>query len=480
MRYSAMIVAFILAVVMAAGCSTSVTPDIPGSDVPAYNGPPGTGGIVISIPKDVAEAMVETVSSRFPLWSYLHVPVREVSTQAILAHAWPVNTGAPQMVQIGGITAGKVVDIPVDLYAGGNTGVIPPSGGTWATAGLGGPVTIIKDQNVNVPTIFLQAKPPGVTSVTPVDGSTVPASFTFGAQVSPGSAASGTPTSSVAGVSRTSTSPSWNLGPFANGPLTVELAVVDTSSTSSSNGRITRTVSYTVSGGGGGGDITPPDTNITSGPSGTVATPNVTFQWTGTDNIDPPSALVYSYQLDGGGWSNYDSAIQVSYSGLADGSHTFDVRARDISGNVDSTPASRSFTVDTSGGGGGVLPQFANWQGFIHAFTDSVIAPTVEVTAATAPNATVSTVQIVRQDDGSGRRLRLVGILDLTNALMVGGWSLVEVDGVALNNPGGSTGLWNYNSTTGHLRILNVSAYADGYNVTVAQVDVDLSSTVPY
>ena len=33
---------------------------------------------------------------------------------------------------------------------------------------------------------------------------------------------------------------------------------------------------------------------------------------------------------------------------LADGAHTFDVRATDAAGNVDPTPASRSFTVDTA------------------------------------------------------------------------------------------------------------------------------------
>ena len=36
------------------------------------------------------------------------------------------------------------------------------------------------------------------------------------------------------------------------------------------------------------------------------------------------------------------------YSSLADGAHTFEVRATDPAGNTDPTPASGSFTVDTA------------------------------------------------------------------------------------------------------------------------------------
>ena len=38
----------------------------------------------------------------------------------------------------------------------------------------------------------------------------------------------------------------------------------------------------------------------------------------------------------------------VAFSGLAEGSHTFAVRAVDVAGNIDASPATRTWTVDTS------------------------------------------------------------------------------------------------------------------------------------
>lgn len=94
-------------------------------------------------------------------------------------------------------------------------------------------------------------------------------------------------------------------------------------------------------------DNTPPDTSITAGPTGWINVQSATFSWTGSDDVTATANLVYSWRLDGGAWSAYSSATTTTLTGLAEGSHTFDVRAKDEAGNVDPTPATRSFSVDT-------------------------------------------------------------------------------------------------------------------------------------
>ena len=88
------------------------------------------------------------------------------------------------------------------------------------------------------------------------------------------------------------------------------------------------------------GDTTPPDTTITEGPSGKVKSKSATFGFSGSD-----ARAVASFQckLDSGSFETCTSP--KAYSGLKKGSHTFSVRAVDAAGNVDPTPASRTWTV---------------------------------------------------------------------------------------------------------------------------------------
>ncbi|MBA2384619.1 MAG: DNRLRE domain-containing protein, partial [Actinobacteria bacterium] len=90
-----------------------------------------------------------------------------------------------------------------------------------------------------------------------------------------------------------------------------------------------------------GPDVTPPDTTINSGPSGTVGTADATFTFSANEGES-----TFACSLDGAGFASCTSP--KAYTGLVDGSHTFEVRATDPVGNIDPSPASRTWTVDTT------------------------------------------------------------------------------------------------------------------------------------
>jgi signal transduction histidine kinase/DNA-binding response OmpR family regulator len=62
-------------------------------------------------------------------------------------------------------------------------------------------------------------------------------------------------------------------------------------------------------------------------------------------NQTPPERLTFSYRLDGGVWSPFHSGNLAAYHGLSGGSHRFEVRAMDRSGNVDPIGQSMEFAV---------------------------------------------------------------------------------------------------------------------------------------
>jgi glucose/arabinose dehydrogenase len=88
------------------------------------------------------------------------------------------------------------------------------------------------------------------------------------------------------------------------------------------------------------GDTEPPETTIDSGPTVTNdTTPDFTFS-----SSEPGST--FQCQVDTAGWEACTSPRTLATQ--AQGEHNFWVRAVDGAGNVDPTPASRPFTVDTT------------------------------------------------------------------------------------------------------------------------------------
>ncbi|QIN83561.1 hypothetical protein GBA63_13630 [Rubrobacter tropicus] len=87
-------------------------------------------------------------------------------------------------------------------------------------------------------------------------------------------------------------------------------------------------------------DTNAPDTTITSGPTGVVNLPSASFGLASSE-----TGSTFECRLDGGAFAACSSP--KGYTGLSNGPHTFSVRAKDVAGNADTTPAVRTWTVDT-------------------------------------------------------------------------------------------------------------------------------------
>ena len=83
----------------------------------------------------------------------------------------------------------------------------------------------------------------------------------------------------------------------------------------------------------GPGDDTPPDTTVGTA---TVSGDSATVSFSSNE-----SGAQFECRLDGGPFDSCDSPAHLT--GLPDGSHTLTVRAIDLAGNIDPTPASTSF-----------------------------------------------------------------------------------------------------------------------------------------
>lgn len=85
-------------------------------------------------------------------------------------------------------------------------------------------------------------------------------------------------------------------------------------------------------------DTQPPQTQIDGGPSGTVTTTAATFTFS-----SPDAGASFRCRLDGGPFAA--CASPATYTGLAPGAHSFEVKAVDAAGNEDPTPATRTWTI---------------------------------------------------------------------------------------------------------------------------------------
>jgi hypothetical protein len=87
-------------------------------------------------------------------------------------------------------------------------------------------------------------------------------------------------------------------------------------------------------------DLTPPETSIATGPSGAMASASTSVTFT-SNELD----ATFDCSLDGAAFARCTSPAGLT--GLAQGAHSFAVRATDAAGNVDVSPATATWSVDT-------------------------------------------------------------------------------------------------------------------------------------
>ncbi|MGH3072796.1 MAG: hypothetical protein ACRDNB_11085, partial [Gaiellaceae bacterium] len=90
-------------------------------------------------------------------------------------------------------------------------------------------------------------------------------------------------------------------------------------------------------------DVTPPETRIAATPAATTSETTATFEFTSSE-----IGSSFACSLDGAAFTS--CAGPTTYTALAAGEHTFSVRATDIDGNTDATPASHTWTVAAATG----------------------------------------------------------------------------------------------------------------------------------
>ena len=172
-------------------------------------------------------------------------------------------------------------------------------------------------------------------------------------------------------------------------------------------------------------DTTAPDTFIDSGPSGTVTATSAEFAFSSNE-----TDATFECALDGAPWSSCTSPAR--YSGLATGQHTWQVRATDRAGNVDPSPAARTWTISSEArtlfADGFESGDFSRWTAVFTANGGSAVVQRDRVAAGTYAARLAATAE-------SGSRAYLRQALgESVTELRARGTFTVEVEGVKRAN----------------------------------------------
>ncbi|HEY1355382.1 MAG TPA: Ig-like domain-containing protein, partial [Solirubrobacterales bacterium] len=149
-------------------------------------------------------------------------------------------------------------------------------------------------------------------------------------------------------------------------------------------------------------DSTPPETEIDSGPSGPTNDSTPTFAFSANE-----AGATFECRVDSAPFSACTSPDTTT--ALPDGAHTFEVRATDVAGNTDPTPASHGFTVEPTSEPSAQVPPSGP--------LPLVAPPPVFISDATPPVISV----FARRSQSAGRPIKLTAGCDESCTVVVSG-----------------------------------------------------------
>jgi hypothetical protein len=222
--------------------------------------------------------------------------------------------------------------------------------------------------------------------------------------------------------------------------------------------------------------ITPPDPTITSPPSNPTSSTSASFTLNDAD-----STALFKCQLDGGGYSSCTSP--ATYTGLAPGSHTFQVKATDSTGTYESTnAASYTWTIqyivfDGSPGTGAPPSTLGGFtmSPFGADSQPSCGAPGSSVTSVTGPTGAIGFNQAVNHD--------IAGLCWATwsngyTGDVYGTDTSTDVSSVTITLPA-NTGAFAFYAEPNQLAVLTITATSVG-GTTSGPVSVDGNGGAKY
>jgi large repetitive protein len=249
-------------------------------------------------------------------------------TVTFSASAANVTTSSFGLTTTGGITgasiagvsgSGTTYTVTVNVGTGEGTIRLDVNGSGISPTVSNAPFTTGQVYTIDrtAPNTTIVTTPPSLTNSTS-------ATFTFSSNET------GTFEVSINGGAYTAVAGSpWNITGISAGNYTFSVRAKDAAGNIDAT---PETYAWTV-------DLTAPNTTILTYPTNPGSSSSATFTFDASE-----SGSTFQGQLDAGAYVTVTSPL--TFNGLADGSHTFNVRAVDAAGNIDGTPASHTWTID--------------------------------------------------------------------------------------------------------------------------------------